>query len=354
MYKKREWYYTKIRINGRVIYKALGTKDKKEARLREGLLFADLKEGKYRAVIDGKRTVAEMLDRFVVVHGQKVSQAMRNSYRFSMKHLNKFFCNMSCILVGPRELSEYKFIRNKEKASAATINRELACLGAAYNVAVREWEWLPVNPVTKIAKERENNLRIRFLSDDEEQRLLTHESMPSWLHNVVVFALNTGMRRGEIQGLQWEDVDFFNKAVLLRKTKSGKPRTVPLIPPALGLLKQMKKVRSLRHNYVFKGHTGERLGWNWVSQKLARVCVNSKILDFHFHDLRHTFASRMVQGGMDIRTLAEILGHSSLRMTMRYSHMNASHALSAANEAHARRISRENESKTGEEVQNEQ
>jgi integrase len=129
-------------------------------------------------------------------------------------------------------------------------------------------------------------------------------------------AINTGMRRGELFDLKWFDVDFNRRIVHVRQSKSGRPRTIPLNATTQTLLKGLPKTSE----YVFPSPKNEKRRVNDVGRQFERAVKNAKIADFHFHDLRHTAATRMADAGADPSTLAAILGHSDIRMTARYTH----------------------------------
>ena len=129
-------------------------------------------------------------------------------------------------------------------------------------------------------------------------------------------AINTGMRRGELFDLKWFDVDFNRRIVHVRQSKSGRPRVIPLNSTAQTLLKGLPKTSE----YVFPCPKNEKRRVNDVGRQFERAVKNAKIADFHFHDLRHTAATRMADAGADPFTLAAILGHSDIRMTARYTH----------------------------------
>lgn len=123
-------------------------------------------------------------------------------------------------------LYEYKVLRKNQGAKPASINRELAMMSKAFNLAMKEWEWVENNPMSKVPKEKEDNERDRWLTEDEEKRLL--DNSPSWLKDIIVFDLNTGLRMGELLSLQWNRVNLFRKTIVIQESKNGKPRTTPL------------------------------------------------------------------------------------------------------------------------------
>ncbi len=220
--------------------------------------------------------------------------------------------------------------------SPATINRYLATLSHALSSAIKENGWLDRNPVSNVSKLKEENERIRFLSDDsqdqhgnviegERTRLLREckRSRTACLYPIVVLALSTGMRKGEILGLTWDDVSFDQRRIMLHRTKNGERRGVPLVGHALDLLREHSKVRRIDSNLVFPGSDADsvadfRGAWE---EALKRAGVEN----FRFHDLRHTAASYLAMNGASLAEIAEILGHRTLQMTKRYAHLSETH-----------------------------
>jgi integrase len=197
----------------------------------------------------------------------------------------------------------------------ATVNRELCVLSKIFSLAV-DAELLDDNPCRRVKKLRVANQRVRYLTNAEEEALFKALKGQDWVKNIIVMAINTGMRRGEIFDLKWFDVDFNRRIVHVRQSKSGRPRTIPLNATTQTLLKGLPKTSE----YVFPSPRNEKRRVNDVGRQFERAVKNAKITDFHFHDLRHTAATRMADAGADPFTLAAILGHSDIRMTARYTH----------------------------------
>lgn len=220
--------------------------------------------------------------------------------------------------ITPKLIVEYKSSRYEAGLKPASINRELATLKKAFNLAVKEWEWCRENPVSRVSMERENNTRDRWLSVEEEGRLLPH--CTAWLHDLVTFALHTGMRMDEILELTWRGVDFNRRTVAVVRSKNGERRTIPINETVLSVLRQKSKVQSLRTELVFCSHAFTPMESGHLRRSFRLALSKAKIEDFHFHDLRHTFATRLVQAGVDIYKVQRLLGHKSPIMTQRYAH----------------------------------
>ncbi|MGI8466877.1 MAG: site-specific integrase [Pyrinomonadaceae bacterium] len=150
---------------------------------------------------------------------------------------------------------------------------------------------------------------------EEESKLFIALGSNELVKQIVTIALHTGLRRGEIFNLKWFDVDFNRALIQVRESKSGKKRLVPMNRSVRNLFNGLKR----KSEYVFPSpRTGGKLVD--VKKGFRKALANAKIPDFHFHDLRHTAATRMAEAGADAFTLMKILGHSDIRMTARYTH----------------------------------
>ena len=218
----------------------------------------------------------------------------------------------------------------------ATVVRYMALLSHAFNVAVKEWQWMQESPMSKVSKPKINNERLRYLSDDEQFRLLeaARISANKYLHTILIVALSTGMRYGEIMNLRWRDILVGNEGellILLETTKNGERRGVPLVRNACEAITVMRAEHAKQHRGHVKGDAHL-----FPSEDNAEVPIEirkawetalrrAKIENFRFHDLRHTAASYLAMDGATAPQIAEILGHKSLQMVKRYSHFNKAH-----------------------------
>ncbi|MCB1820422.1 MAG: site-specific integrase [Candidatus Competibacteraceae bacterium] len=213
-----------------------------------------------------------------------------------------------------------------ERRGPATVNRYLAALSHCLTVAVKEYQWLPDNPLRKVAKPPEPRGRVRFLSDEERTRLLTacEASANPFLYPVVVLAISTGMRQGEIMRLEWRDVDLQRGWIVLRQTKNGEQRGIPLMGKARALLQEHARLRKrLDTPLLWPGREPQkpmdlRKAWEAALQQ-------ADIEDFTFHDLRHSAASYLAMNGASLNEIAEVLGHKTLAMVKRYAHLSETH-----------------------------
>jgi excisionase family DNA binding protein len=216
------------------------------------------------------------------------------------------------------QIEKYRTKRLESGISKSTVNRELALMKRMFNLAI-DWGYAHENPVRKIRFFSEkDNLKERILTKEEESRLLG--LCKEQLKPIVLVALNTGMRLGEILGLKWCQVDLRRGQIRVERTKSGSDRSVPancvLQAVFVGL-----KAGNGHSDFVFGNSlTGKPL--TTVKNSFTIACRKAEISGLRFHDLRHTFASRLVEGGVDLITIKELLGHSSVTITERYTHPN--------------------------------
>jgi integrase len=282
-----------------------------------GKVRAQIIEGRFFETLEEKtRTFDELMKRYLAEHAAKKSEPRH--YQGYAKNLTAFFGGRILAEITPKLIAEYKALRYAAGLKPASINRELASLKKAFNLAVREWEWCRENPVSKVSMERENNQRDRWLSVEEEAGLL--QACAPWLQDLVTFALHTGLRMGEILELTWRGVDVSRRTVMVFRSKNGERRTLPVNETVLSVLKQKSKVRSLGTDLVFCSQVFTSMESGHLRRSFRLALGKAKIEDFHFHDLRHTFATRLVQAGVDLYKVQRLLGHKSPIMTQRYAH----------------------------------
>jgi integrase len=213
------------------------------------------------------------------------------------------------------------------KRSGATVNRYIATLSHAFSFAVKERRVVERNPVSDINRKKEPRGRTRFLSDEERTALLDACAKSEWpaLQALVLLAITTGARKGELIALKWIDVDVKKGRALVRETKNDEQRTLPLAGKALEALRELKLQNSSRSEWLFTQPSGlpgpyEHFDAHWYSALEA-----AGISDFHFHDLRHTTASMLAAQGASLLEIADVLGHKTLAMVKRYSHLVVDH-----------------------------
>lgn len=320
--KKGGSWFIDYRVGGRRKREKIGA----SKRLAETVLAkrrAEIAEGRF---LDRKRIPKTRFRDFAAEY-LVYSEANKRNYsreRYVMRHLIEAFGDQCLHEVTVWRVERYKASRRK-LVSPATVNRELTLLKHMFTKAIA-WEKAAGNPVKAVRLLRESNGRVRFLSREEEDHLLAE--CGEQLRVLVVAALHTGFRRGELLSLCWSDIDLDNGLITVQASyaKNGERRSVPISRTLRGVLVGLRGSSSGSDN-VFRN----RHGRSYISPTSAfEAAVNrAGLTDFRFHDLRHTFASRLVMGGQDLRTVQELLGHKSITMTLRYSHLSPSHRAKA-------------------------
>jgi site-specific recombinase XerD len=210
--------------------------------------------------------------------------------------------------------------------SPGSVNRWQAALSLIFRVGMDNGK-TSLNPAAKIKRKTENRGRVRFLSAKEEQVLRKEiaKSYPQYL-SAFEISIHTGIRAGEQFRIRWSDIDLDRRILTIPKTKNGDTRHIPLNQKALSAFRQLHK-DGPGAEWVFVNSEGNQLRnqRDWFD----RVLENTKLPDYTWHCNRHTFASRLVMAGVDLRTVGDLLGHRTFQMTLRYAHLAADHKQSA-------------------------
>jgi integrase len=223
--------------------------------------------------------------------------------------------------ITPFLIERYKQTRKAQGRSEVTINRELAFLKNLFTQAIA-WGKVAENPVKQVRLFREDNARTRFLTEEEEARLLA--CCNPQLRPLVITALHTGFRKSELLSLRWGNIDFRHRLAKVEAayTKTHEARSVPMTETLTATLKSLKMSAA-------GDPTSTVFGYRNVTKTFARAVTRAGLVDFTFHDLRHTFASRLVMAGVDLATVKELMGHKHITMTLRYTHLAPGHKRSA-------------------------
>jgi integrase len=279
----------------------------------------EIAEGKYLDVKKENDLLFEVFaEEYLNLHSKVNNRAWKDNDARSIRVLTKTFGGKMLSEITPFVVEKYKQ-KLMERLMPATVNRYLACLQSMYNKAIAWERFSGGNPVARVKKLKENNARTRFLTAEEIKRLLDNST--EHLRVIIMVAVSTGMRSGEIFSLKWEAMDFERGFIYLTQTKNGERREVPLNEHAKREL--MAYPRHASSPYVFCNSDGSFI--KSVKGSFSTALEKAKIANFRFHDLRHTAASHLVMSGAELNTVREILGHKSMQMTMRYSHLTADH-----------------------------
>lgn len=317
-------------------------------------LAQTVEHGAPLAVVEAKAPTIETFGDFVTLrygpHVEATAKAGKQTHALIKKHFSYLY-DRQLTAITRAEFDQFKAKRLKKKIHPATVNRDLARIKAALSVAV-QWKLLDHNPLLGVKRIKAGiEDRVRYLTEAEEAAIRAtleardakfrkrRKSGSAWrvergrkplppitgyadhIAPMTLIALNTGLRRGEITQLTWADVNLETKTITVRAgyAKSGKARHVPLNSEAVAVFTQWKEQET----------EGRLFKLICTAKAWARLMTDAKIENFRFHDLRHTFASKLVMAGVDLNTVRELLGHGDIAMTMRYAHLAPEHKAAA-------------------------
>lgn len=300
MDSNRKWHRIKVRGNKT-------TAHEKEMRLREQteteIMFPEKKQQNV--------TFRQLTDNYFKLHGP---QLRSTEWAYMAKRILKRFGKHTMQQLTSKELQAfYNEIRAKGR-TVATARRNITLINAIINLAMKHGDYVGANPCKAVDMEPEDNKRTEYLSKEEIQVLKDNCRKDVW--PVVFCALCTGMRRGEILDLEWDRVDLIHDNITLLKTKSAKRREIPILPELKEMLLRLGPKPSGKVFEISK----DAFNCSW-----KRMLKKLNMTKYHFHDLRHTFASYFMMNGGVITDLQQILGHSTLNLTQRYAHLSPEH-----------------------------
>ncbi|HET9529548.1 MAG TPA: site-specific integrase, partial [Blastocatellia bacterium] len=316
------WYFHRT-IDGKRYRIALKTAETKtQAKDVAEKIISQIRNGTYGKP-DGPNVFIEFAEKVYLPWSKENKRSTSDQYYIEV--FKRFFKKKTFAEISSMLIEKFKSERRKTQTKAkktrrsASVNREIECLSSIFSMAMRApYRLVRENPCREVTKLKEENERNRYLTEDEEKRLLAEcVGRRAHLRPILLLALNTGMRRGEILSLRWSQVDFARGLIHLVRTKSGKSRLVPINTLVRETLLELQSKAS--GEWVFRG-AGTGKGITDVKKAFSAACQDAKIEDLHFHDLRHTAATRMAETGAEPSTIKDILGHSDLRMTDRYTH----------------------------------
>jgi integrase len=310
-----DFYY-----NGQRIVRTLkSAKTKREAEAAEAVIMNKV----FQQAYGFEAKPDKLFENFIVETFLPYSEANKRSFRGDVsvcRVMVKSFKNKTLRQLTPPVIESFKQellstpTWHGKQRSFATVNYYLRILSKIFSMAL-DAEIVESNPCRRVKKLKFDNQRTRVLSRAEESKLMTALGANRLVQQIVTFALHTGMRRGEIFSLEWKDVDFERRVILVQQSKSDKKRIIPMN----ATLSEMLQNTVRRGDSVFPSPlTGGRL--DNIKRSFNRALKAADIEGLKFHDLRHTAATRMADAGADAFTLMKILGHSDIRMTSRYTH----------------------------------
>lgn len=313
-HKNGRWYY-KFYIRGKQFHKSIPeATDKEGAKMVEARIKGELLHGNYEILLDKKTTsfvkLCEEFEEYSKVNRLKSYEAVDKYY---IEIFKNYFKNKAVEDISTPDIEKF---RNKDigDIGSSTINRKMSCLSSMFSLAFRN-DYIKENPCNGIKKLKEEKRADRFLSKEEETKLLekcTKEYL--YMKPIIICALYTGMRKSEILNLKWNNINFKDNFIHLLITKTIHRK----IPIAKTLLKELEVIPQIS-DFVFANPETKSKYYD-IKRPYKKILENSGIKPIRFHDLRHTAATRMVASGIDLIVVGEILGHSQIKTTARYSH----------------------------------
>lgn len=290
-----------------------------------------IREGTFTKAAQAKlHTVREMIDRYLdtVLETKTDRRRYKNIQRAQLEWWKARLGELELANLTPAIIGESRdelLAGGKRKGS--TVNRYLAALSHVITTAYKEWGWLPENPMVTVKKMKEPRGRVRFLTDDERERLLAAcedvgKENRKPLTTIVTLALATGARKNEILSLRREDVDLKRGIITVEYTKNGERRPLFLSKPVVEMLSNHIRRLPGRDGYIFFGRGRKPVE---IDKEFRLAIKRARIRDFRFHDLRHTAASYLAMNDATTNEIAEILGHKTLNMVKRYAHLSKDH-----------------------------
>jgi integrase len=323
--KRGNVWYIRYTADGKRKWEAVAS-SKRQAELVLAKRKLEIKEGQYFSTPKGlKWTYGQLLDRYLEYAKVTKKPSTYETDTYWAKHLRAAFGSMRLKEVSAEKVTTYLENKLADGLKPATVAHHLALLKHSFTMAVK-WGLLPSNPLRDVRLPvKVNNARSRYLTPEEIERLLA--VCPSHLRPLVVTGLHTGMRKGEITNLRWEQVDLPNRVIVLPDTKNGDQRGIPLNQTMIDLLSGLQT--SAIGPWVFPNPKTGKPYRKDANTAWYTALKKADLQGLHFHDLRHTTGSHLRMQGTDLFTIKEILGHKDLRMTARYAHVGQQHRLTA-------------------------
>lgn len=317
VFKRGTYWWIDYVYQGRRVRESTGTASKRRAEQLLAKRQTEVLEDRFDIASTVRPVLfAEVASEYLEVYSQQ-NKRPRTFQRdqILVKHLISYFGEYCLRDIKPMLIEHYRRERLASGRMPATVNREVACLKHIFSLSVRNRR-ASVNPAKSVRMLREDNIVTRVMSRQDEAKII--ENAAPHVRAIVVCALETGMRRGELLDLQWSQVNSHAGLITVEKTKTGKTREIPISSRLRGVLEECR--RTSNEGHVFRFEDGEPMVdiKNGYKAALRRAGLVAK--RYRFHDLRHTFATRLAESGVDLFTIKELLGHSTIVTTQRYAH----------------------------------
>ena len=323
--KGRKVYYVDYRVMGIRKRERVGYTEKEAEEALQSRM-TDIRRQKFDGIFpEPSYTLLEVRDQYL-----KFSKTTKSPQTCDREQgiiddlLIPFFDNSSLNKISVQQVDDYRSRRAADGVAAATINKEVQLLKHIVKKAV-EWGKIRTNQIANLKPLKTPPGRVRYLQPEQIPRLM--KACPPWLRPIVLVDMNTGLRRGEVLGLQKQDIDKKNRLIIIEKTKNNERKIIPMNQTVFETIDKLPT--RMQTTFLFSDNNGRPLSPDKVSMAFKRACKKAGLENFRLHDLRHHFASYLTMGGQNQRTVQELLGHKDPKMTMRYSHLSPEHLRSA-------------------------
>ena len=318
LYRRGKIFWYSIKCDSKRMQESLKTDNRKLAEKLYAKVLTEIIEGTYFKKPKNV-TINEMVDRYMKEFSPMLSATSHDRNGQVASHIKSVFGGCLIKDITPSALSKYKADR-LQKVKPSTVRKELAFLRRVFNIAIEEWELCRDNPVKKVMKSlKVDDGRVRYVTAEEASKL--RFTLPDWLKPIVIVASQTGLRLSNMVELTVSQLDFRLNMIIVPKTKNGYPVGVPMTNIVRNTLLRVLETRRIASQYVFVDEIGMPHSGKKVSMSFKRACDRAGVNDLRFHDLRHDFATVLIQSGVDLYRVQKLCGHKDQRMTQRYAHL---------------------------------
>ncbi len=334
IYQRGEVWWVKLKWQGQVIRKSTGETARSKADSFERMLIKKLSIEGLR--LERGMKEPEQAEESSVLFKEAWERYMaeeaplnaKTTYERAIQAAKKFLPVMGELALSeitPSVLSRYKVKRMADGVHLATVAKEFRFIQRVFSLCKGEWELINQSPFDRFKIPTGSKERVSYLQPGQLEKLL--KASPEWLRPIILLAKNTGIRRGNLADLEWEQVDLEQKTVILYETKNGDPVTIPLGDAACNILEDLRRSKN-GGKYVFPHSTKQEMP-KLITRAFTRARNKAGVKGFRFHDLRHDFATRLVKSGVDLYRVGKLLAHKSVTMTKRYAHLDVEDLRSA-------------------------
>ncbi|MDA8088365.1 MAG: tyrosine-type recombinase/integrase [Nitrospiraceae bacterium] len=321
LYKRGEVWWIKLKWDGNIIRQSTEEKDENKARLAERQILKELAKGNRTGHDPADHVLfSEVWEKYMAEEAPLKAQTTYERAKQCAKNFLPVLGNLRLSKISPSVLSSYRNKRLKDGVGINTVVKELQYVRRVLSLCKKDWQLIGQNPFELFNMPTVNDQRVRYLAPGEYEKLVA--ACPKWLQPVVVVARLTGIRRSNLADMTWGQINLETKLITLNRTKNGFPLTIPLCETAYTALVTLHNDKSQNKDCpnVFQ-KDGKPLTPGQITAGFRRVCKRIGMTDFRYHDLRHDFASNLVQNGQQLYHVQSLLGHRDGRMTQRYAHL---------------------------------